>query len=136
MKMNFSCKNGIGAGLVMALLAVAAVSTAPVAPAHANAACDKLRAEFSGKLRPRVLRLAKKHFHWSNWYHATLKRQQGSSKHPSKGDMTKTYGLMEDYCGSSAQCKAFAKDMNAASLAIFEVNKRWSAAGCPGQLDS
>ena len=60
--MNFSCKNGIGAGLVVALLAVAAVSTAPVAPAHANAACDKLRAEFSGKLRPRVLRLAKKHF--------------------------------------------------------------------------
>jgi hypothetical protein len=54
-------------------------------------ACDTLRTEFSAKLRPRILRLAKKHFHWSNWYHATLKRQQGSSKHPSPGDLSKTY---------------------------------------------
>jgi hypothetical protein len=136
MNMKFSCKHGIGAGLVLALLAVSAVAMAPYSPAHANAACDKLRTEFSSKLRPRILRLAKKHFHWSNWYHATLKRQQGSSKHPSTGDLSQTYSLMVDYCGSSGSCKAFAKDMNAASLAIYNVNKRWSAAGCPGQLDS
>jgi hypothetical protein len=136
MKMYTFCKHGVRAGLVMALLTVAAVPAVPVAPAHAGSACDTLRAEFSGKLRPRILRLAKKHFHWSNWYHATLKRQQGSSRHPSPGDLSKTHDLMVDYCGGSSKCQAFAKDMNAASMAIYNVNKRWSAAGCPGQLDS
>lgn len=117
------------------LVALAAFSSNP-APVHAAGACEKLQSEFTGKLRPRILRLAKKHFHWSNWYHATLKRQHEGSKHPTPEALDTTYKMMVDYCGSNGSCKAFAADMNTASRAIYDVNRRWSAAGCPGQLDS
>ena len=120
-------------------IALAMTGAGPVnmtAPARAAGACDSIRAEFNKKVRPRVLRLAKKNFHWSNWYHATLKREQGSAKHPSSAAMSTTHKMMLDYCGSDAKCKAFASEMNSASQAIFNVNKRWTSAGCPGHLDS
>lgn len=111
------------------------VWTGNPAPALAAGACDKLQTEFTKKLRPRILRLAKKQFHWSNWYHATLKRQHAGNKHPSADDVSTTYKMMVEYCGSNAKCKSFAGEMNKASIAIYDVNRRWSAAGCPGQLD-
>lgn len=119
-----------------AVFVCAAFLAATPSPAPAAGACETLRAEFTKKLRPRILRLAKKQFHWSNWYHATLKRQQGSDRHPSPEAMETTYTLMLDYCGGNAKCKAFAGDMNTASRSIYDVNRRWSAAGCPGQLDN
>ena len=117
------------------LLAVAVMTGTP-APASAAGACDALQAEFTKKLRPRILRLAKKEFHWSNWYHATLKREHAGSKHPTPAAMQSTYKQMLDYCAANAKCKKFAAEMNAASKDIYDVNRRWSAAGCPGQLDS
>ncbi len=115
-------------------LALAAYTSTP-APVHAAGACEKLQTEFNDKLRPAILRLAKKRFHWSNWYHATLKRQHEGSKHPTPAALDVTYKMMVDYCGSDEKCKAFAAQMNTASRAIYDVNRRWSAAGCPGQLD-
>jgi hypothetical protein len=120
--------------LAACLLAVAASGINP-APVHAAGACDKLQAEFTGKLRPAILRLAKTRFHLSNWYHATLKRQHEGSKHPTPAALDTTYKMMVDYCGSDSKCKTFAAQMNTASRAIYDVNRRWSAAGCPGQLD-
>ncbi len=127
--------------LIAAVCLVAAAVSGPaiVSPgnvAHAAAACDALEKQFKKTVRPKILRLAKKNFHWSNWYHATLKRQQGSAKHPSPEAMKAAHAQMLDYCGADSKCKAFANEMNAASKAIYDVNKRWSDAGCPGQLDS
>jgi hypothetical protein len=116
------------------LLAVAVLTGSP-AEAPAAGACDTLRTEFTKKLRPRILRLAKKEFHWSNWYHATLKREHKGSKHPTPEAMQSTYNQMLDYCAGNDKCKKFAGEMNTASQAIYDINKRWSAAGCPGQLD-
>ena len=122
-----------------ALVALAVSGPAGVVPGNvalASAACDSLEKQFKKSIRPKILRLAKKNFHWSNWYHATLKRHQGGAKHPSPDALKATHGQMIEYCGTDKKCKAFATEMNAASTAIYDVNKRWSDAGCPGQLDS
>lgn len=105
-------------------------------PAH-SASCSSLKKEFSRKIRPSVLRLAKKEFHLSNWYHATLKKQQ-SGAHPTLADIRKTHKAMLANCASrsdKASCRKFASQMTSASRRIFNVNKRWKAAGCPGQLN-
>ncbi|WP_108883493.1 hypothetical protein [Anderseniella sp. Alg231-50] len=105
-------------------------------PAH-SASCSALKKEFSKKIRPSILRLAKKEFHLSNWYHATLKKQQ-SGAHPTLADINKTHKAMLANCDSRSDrksCRKFATQMTSASRRIFNVNKRWSAAGCPGQLN-
>lgn len=105
-------------------------------PAH-SASCSALKREFSKKIRPTVLRLAKKEFHLSNWYHATLKKKQ-SGKHPTLADIKATHDAMIANCNTRStktSCRKFANQMTSASRRIFDVNKRWSAAGCPGQLN-
>ncbi len=105
-------------------------------PAH-SASCSSLKKEFSRKIRPTILRLAKKEFHLSNWYHATLKKQQ-SGAHPTLADINRTHKAMLANCDSRSDrksCRKFASQMTAASRRIFNVNKRWKAAGCPGQLN-
>ena len=110
----------------------------PLAATPASAAsCSALKKEFSKKIRPSILRLAKKEFHLSNWYHATLKKQQ-SGAHPTLADINKTHKAMLANCDSRSDrksCRKFATQMTSASRRIFNVNKRWSAAGCPGQLN-
>ncbi len=99
--------------------------------------CDSLQKQFKTKLRPAILRLAKREFHLSNWYHATLKRQQ-KGKHPTLDDIASVHQAMTGKCdgrSDKTSCVKFANEMTAASRGIFNVNKRWSAAGCPGQLD-
>ncbi len=106
-------------------------------PAHSAASCSALKKEFSKKIRPSILRLAKKEFHLSNWYHATLKKQQ-SGAHPTLKDINATHKAMLANCDSRSDkksCRKFATQMTSASRRIFNVNKRWSAAGCPGQLN-
>ncbi len=108
-----------------------------VMPAHSASSCSALKKEFSKKIRPSILRLAKKEFHLSNWYHATLKKQQ-SGAHPTLEDINTTHKAMLDNCDTrsdKASCRKFSTQMTAASRRIFNVNKRWKAAGCPGQLD-
>ena len=108
-----------------------------VMPAHSASSCSALKKEFSRKIRPSILRLAKKEFHLSNWYHATLKKQQ-SGAHPTLADINTTHKAMLANCGSrsdKASCRKFASQMTSASRRIFNVNKRWKAAGCPGQLN-
>ena len=105
-------------------------------PAH-SASCSSLKKEFSRKIRPTILRLAKKEFHLSNWYHATLKKQQ-SGAHPTLADINRTHKAMLANCDSRSDrssCRKFASQMTSASRRIFNVNKRWKAAGCPGQLN-
>jgi len=108
-----------------------------VMPAHSASSCAALKKEFSKKIRPTILRLAKKEFHLSNWYHATLKKQQ-SGAHPTLKDINATHKAMLDNCDTrsdKASCRKFSNQMTSASRRIFNVNKRWKAAGCPGQLD-
>ena len=117
----------------------AAVIFMPVAvtPAQSASSCPALKKEFSKKIRPSILRLAKKEFHLSNWYHATLKKQQ-SGDHPTLADINKTHKAMLANCDSRSDrksCRKFATQMTSASRRIFNVNKRWKAAGCPGQLN-
>ncbi|MEO9876888.1 MAG: hypothetical protein ABJM26_03500 [Anderseniella sp.] len=117
----------------------AAMIFMPVAltPAHSASSCSALKKEFSRKIRPSILRLAKKEFHLSNWYHATLKKQQ-SGAHPTLKDINATHKAMLANCDSrsdKASCRKFASQMTTASRRIFNVNKRWKAAGCPGQLN-
>lgn len=108
-----------------------------VPPAHSATSCSALKREFSKKIRPSILRLAKKEFHLSNWYHATLKKQQ-SGAHPTLADINATHKAMLANCDTrsdKASCRKFATKMTSASRRIFNVNKRWSGAGCPGQLN-
>jgi hypothetical protein len=126
----------IAAIAVVVLAASGPVGVVPGSVALAAGACDTLEAQFKKSVRPKILRLAKKNFHWSNWYQATLKRHQGGAKHPSPAALKATHAQMIEYCGTDKKCKTFATDMNAASKAIYDVNKRWKDAGCPGQLDS
>ncbi len=123
--------------LLSVVLAVGVIHV-PLAtsPAH-SASCSALKKEFSRKIRPSILRLAKKEFHLSNWYHATLKKQQ-SGAHPTLADINTTHKAMLANCDSrsdKASCRKFATQMTSASRRIFNVNKRWKAAGCPGQLN-
>ncbi len=107
-----------------------------IVPAH-SASCSSLKKEFSRKIRPSVLRLAKKEFHLSNWYHATLKKQQ-SGAHPTLADINRAHKAMLANCNTRSDrksCRKFASQMTSASRRIFNVNKRWKAAGCPGQLN-
>lgn len=108
-----------------------------VTPVYSASSCAALKKEFSRKIRPSILRLAKKEFHLSNWYHATLKKQQ-SGAHPTLEDINTTHKAMLDNCDTrsdKASCRKFSTQMTSASRRIFNVNKRWKAAGCPGQLD-
>jgi len=118
---------------------MACIVSVPMATTHSHSAssCSALKKEFSTKIRPSILRLAKKEFHLSNWYHATLNKQQ-SGAHPTLADMDATHEAMIAKCNTrsdKASCIKFANQMTAASRRIFDVNKRWSAAGCPGQLN-
>ena len=124
-----------GRWLSVALLAGAFSLPMATDPVHA-ASCATLKKEFTKQIRPTILRLAKKEFHLSNWYHATLKKQQ-SGKYPTLADFKATHTLMLAKCKSrsdKSSCTRFANQMNAASRRVFNVNKRWAAAGCPGQL--
>jgi len=106
-------------------------------PVQSASSCSALKSEFSKKIRPSILRLAKQEFHLSNWYHATLKKQQAGD-HPTLQDIKSTHQAMVANCDTrsdKASCRKFANQMTAASRRIFNVNKRWSAAGCPGRLD-
>lgn len=124
--------------VVVTMLSVGMTGLVASAPARAAGSCDALQTEFQKKVRPAILRLAKKEFHLSNWYHATLKKQQ-TGKHPTLADIKSVHEAMMANCAGrsdKASCQKFAADMTAASRAIFNVNKRWSDAGCPGQLDN
>jgi len=127
--------------LVNGLLVVlaACIVSVPLAtmPAHSAKSCSALKKEFSRKIRPSILRLAKKEFHLSNWYHATLKKQQ-SGAHPTLADIKTAHKAMIANCNTRSNktsCRKFATQMTSASRRIFNVNKRWSAGGCPGQLN-
>ncbi len=120
------------------VIVAACIVSVPMAttPAHA-ASCSALKKQFSKKIRPSILRLAKKEFHLSNWYHATLKKKQ-SGAHPTLADIKAAHKAMIDNCNTRSDkksCRKFANQMTSASRRIFNVNKRWSAAGCPGQLN-
>jgi hypothetical protein len=118
-------------------LAVGFTGMAVPTPVHAAGACVSLKAKFKRKLRPAILRLAKREFLLSNWYHVTLKKQQ-SGKHPTLADINAVHKAMLGKCNGrsdKASCRKFAKQMTAASRGIFNVNKRWSDAGCPGLLN-
>ena len=87
-----------GRWLSVALLAGAFSLPMATDPAHA-ASCATLKKEFTKQIRPTILRLAKKEFHLSNWYHATLKKQQ-SGKYPTLADFKATHTLMLAKCKS------------------------------------
>ncbi len=117
---------------------LAGIASLPLAtePAY-PASCSALKKEFSTKVRPAILRLAKKEFHLSNWYHATLKKQQ-SGKYPTLEDIKATHEAMIANCNTrsdKSSCSKFARQITSASRRIYDVNKRWSASGCPGQLN-
>jgi hypothetical protein len=108
----------------------------PAVPAQA-ASCSSIKAEFKRRVRPQMLRLSKQNFYYANWYQATLKRTQSGS-HPTLSDINSTHRAMLKNCETRtnrAQCRRFARNMTAASKRIYRINRRWSAAGCPGRLD-
>jgi len=117
---------------------VAGIVSVPLAtePAH-SASCSALKREFSKKIRPSIIRLAKKEFHLSNWFHATLKKKQ-SGKHPTLADIKATHNAMIANCNTRSDrtsCRKFSNQITSASRRVYNVNKRWAAAGCPGQLN-
>jgi hypothetical protein len=81
-----------------------------------------------------MLRVVKKHLRNSNWFLVTLeKRQKGD--HPDPAEINETYQEMIKSC-SADQCRTQANELKAASLKVYEINRKWAQAGCKGRLDN
>lgn len=123
-------------GLAAALAAVAITigTTASIPPAHAQAACTNLRAEYNKTARPGFLRIVKRNRDVAAYFRNELRRAK-SGERPTRAEMRKAYAKTRGACRNGA-CQRGAKAVYAATLRLYTFNRRWKNAGCPGYLSS
>jgi hypothetical protein len=117
-----------------AALLVVILAHAEVTPAHAQAACSGLRAEFNKKARPGFLRVVKRNRDVAAYFRNELRRVK-SGERPTRAEMRKAYAKTRGACRNGA-CQRGAKAVYAATLRLYTFNRRWKNAGCPGYLSS
>ena len=119
--------------VVFFLFLVGALACTAVSSSFAASRCDSIRSKFDKKVRPQMLRVAKKRLRGGNWFLVTLKKKQ-EGKHPSLSEINEVTKEMLASC-STKKCRAYAKEISAASIEVYKINRNWAKAGCKGKID-
>ena len=106
---------------------------ARAAPASTSPAYDFERLQSSYSEYPQILRVVKKYLRDSNWFLVTLEKKQ-KGDHPVPAEINEAHKDMVQSC-STDQCRAQANELKAASMRVYEINRKWGKAGCKGRLD-